>query len=125
VKKTIKVISILIFVAFMLVVLTGCRGNSNRIVATRDIDQMGLQVSERLEITFRDDVVYSITATYEFDSEENAMEYYAIMTMMLEGEDISHSGTTVTMTLTADDLGEGATREEVIRDLEEDGYTIR
>jgi len=129
VKKSIKTIGALALIVFMLVVLTGCFGN-NTIVATREIDEYGIRFSERIEITFdRDDRVESAVLEYDFETEDEARSYYDLMTMLLSDEDIERSGTRVIVRLSAEEFeeedGEAATREEVIRDLEEDGYTVQ
>lgn len=128
-KKSIKTIGALALIVFMLVVLTGCFGN-NTIVATREIDEYGIRFSERIEITFdRDDRVESAVLEYDFETEDEARSYYDLMTMLLSDEDIERSGTRVIVRLSAEEFeeedGEAATREEVIRDLEEDGYTVQ
>jgi len=132
VSKTIKILSITVLMALALVVLTGCGGSSNRIVATRDMSDMGMNATETLEITFRNDTIYSAVATIEFEDEEEAEVYYSIMQMVdMEGIEFSLSGSTLTMTLDVEDfVGDISSEDEVSRDemieiLEEQGYTIR
>ena len=128
-KKSIKVTGALLLVALMLIALTACGRSSNRVVATRDNDEMGLGFSERVEVTFVNDRVDKVVNTYEFEDEESAEMFYMLMGMGIPEEYIEMDGTTVTMTLRSEDFAEegeeGATREEVIRDLEEDGFTIQ
>ncbi|MCL2354947.1 MAG: hypothetical protein FWC68_03610 [Oscillospiraceae bacterium] len=131
-SKTIKILSITVLMALALVVLTGCGGSSNRIVATRDMSDMGMNATETLEITFRNDTIYSAVATIEFEDEEEAEVYYSIMQMVdMEGIEFSLSGSTLTMTLDVEDfVGDISSEDEVSRDemieiLEEQGYTIR
>jgi len=87
---------------------------------------MGLSLTETLEITFDGDTVEEIVATFEFEDEDAARGWYEFMVMVLD-EDISRSGTTITMTASLEefDFDEDTTREEVEEFLEEEGYTIR
>ena len=119
-KQTIKVVSVIAMLILMLLVLAGCFGN-NTLVATRENTQGGSTVVETVEMTFRNDRLETTTVTYEFETEEEAEEWYEIATSVFEGMyTVTRSGTTVTM----EESG-GPTREELIEQLEEEGYTIR
>ena len=128
-KKSIKLVGALSVIVLMLVVLTGCRGNNNTLVAVMEHNEHGVSITETLEITFDGDTIEEIVSNLEFETEEEAIEYYEIVSMFLDSENISRSGRTVSVTYDLDEmLGENAadmTREEIEEMLEEEGYTIR
>ena len=126
-KKSIKIIGALSIIVLMVVVLTGCRNNT--LTATKEHSDMGLEFTETLEITFRGNVIDKIIATLDFEDEDTAISWYEIMSIMQEDEDeeLTRSGTSVTMSLNPEDLNfdEDTTRDEVKEELERQGYTIK
>ena len=128
-KKTTRNIAIVMLLAVMLISLTGCFGN--KLVATRESDEMGVKVKETMEVTFKNDKANEVKATYEFDKTEDADMYYGLMSAFFPDGSTEQKGKKIIMTLKAEDfLGEGeeadgASKEEIKKQLEEQGYKVK
>jgi len=115
VKKTIKIVGAAVVLMAMLLVLVGC--GSDRVVATRD----GEGYTERMEIVLENGRIGRVTTTYEFEDDEEADMQYEIMNLMFPEDGIvSRDGNAITMV-----MDERITRDELIEELEDQGFTVR
>ena len=134
-KKTLKVLLLVAFMAVILLALTGC---GDKIVATRETEEMGVKMEEKIEISFKKDKVNKVKMTYTFDDKDTAEAMSGIlkMSMSMVGEDsgfdVERKGKKVIMKLDAEafaemsgeDLGE-VDKVALIEELEEDGYKVK
>ena len=136
-KKTVKITLLLALMAILVFALAGCGGD--KLVATKS-DEDG---DEKVEITFKDDVVSEVKMTYTFKDEENAKQMkdmYDMITAMggeegseaLKGMDIKLDGKKVTITMDAKAFAESEgseinelTKDSIRKELEEAGYTVK
>lgn len=135
-KKTLKVLLLVAFMAVVLLALTGC---GDKLVATRETEEDGMKVEEKIEISFKKDKISKVKMTYKFDSEKNAELMAGIFNMgmaMAEEEDmgfdVKQKGKKVIVKLDAEAYAEmsGEDMEEVSKDeikesLEEEGYKVK
>lgn len=133
-KKTLKA---LLLVAFMLVTLLALTGCGDKLVATRETEEMGMKMEEKIEVSFKDDKVNKVKMTYTFDSKEQAESMKSLFTlgMSMSGEttnlDIKQSGKKLTIEADAEAYAELAgedvdiSKDELREQLEEEGYTVK
>ncbi len=133
-KKTLKA---LLLVAFMLVTLLALTGCGDKLVATRETEEMGIKMEEEIEVSFKDDKVNKVKMTYTFDSKEQAesMESLFTLGMSMSGEttnlDIKQSGKKLIIEADAEAYAELAgedvdiSKDELREQLEEAGYTVK
>ena len=133
-KKTLKS---LLLVAFMLVTLLALPGCGDKLVATRETEEMGVKMEEEIEVSFKDDKVNKVKMTYTFDSKEQAeaMKSLFSLGMSMNGEttnlDIKQKGKKLTIEADAEAYAELAgedvdiSKDELREQLEEEGYTVK
>ena len=133
-KKTLKS---LLLVSFMLVILLALTGCGDKLVATRETEEMGMKMEEKIEVSFKDDKVNKVKMTYTFDSKEQAESMKSLFTlgMSMSGEttnlDIKQSGKKLTIEADAEAYAELAgedvdiSKDELREQLEEEGYTVK
>lgn len=133
-KKTLKA---LLLVAFMLVTLLALTGCGDKLVATRETEEMGMKMEEEIEVSFKDDKVNKVKMTYTFDSKEQAEAMKSLFTlgMSMNGEttnlDIKQRGKKLTIEADAEAYAELAgedvdiSKDELREQLEEEGYTVK
>ena len=133
-KKTLKA---LLLVAFMLVTLLALTGCGDKLVATRETEEMGMKTEEEIEVSFKDDKVNKVKMTYNFDSKEQAEAMKSLFTlgMSMNGEttnlDIKQKGKKLTIEADAEAYAELAgedvdiSKDELREQLEEAGYTVK
>ena len=56
-KKTLKILLLVAFMSLVLFALTGC---GNKLVATRETEEMGMKMKEEVEISFKGDKVNKV-----------------------------------------------------------------
>ena len=133
-KKTLKVVLIISFMAFVLLALTGC---GNKIVATREHEEGGITIKEKVEIDFKKDEITNVKYTFEFDSEEYAEQMKSYIGLMFSGlgTDVEQSGKKITIELDAEVFAEiggldedeltGISKKELKEQLEAEGYKVK
>lgn len=134
-KKTLKSLLVAVFMLVILLALTGC---GNKLVATRETEEMGQKMEEKIEVSFKKDKVNKVKMTYTFDDKDTAEAMAGIlkMGMSMSDEDmkidIKQSGKKVTMTVDAKAYAEMAgedeadmTKEELKEMLEDEGYKVK
>lgn len=133
-KKTLKA---LLLVAFMLVTLLALTGCGDKLVATRETEEMGVKMEEEIEVSFKDDKVNKVKMTYTFDSKEQAeaMESLLSLGMSMNEEtanfDIKQSGKKIIMEADAKAYAEMAgddvdiSKDELREQFEDQGYTVK
>lgn len=133
-KKTLKS---LLLVSFMLVILLALTGCGDKLVATRETEEMGMKMEEKIEVSFKDDKVNKVKMTYTFDSKEQAEAMKSLFTlgMSMNGEttnlDIKQKGKKLTIEADAEAYAELAgedvdiSKDELREQLEEEGYTVK
>ena len=133
-KKTLKS---LLLVSFMLVILLALTGCGDKLVATRETEEMGMKIEEEIEVSFKDDKVNKVKMTYTFDSKEQAeaMKSLFSLGMSMNGEttnlDIKQKGKKLTIEADAEAYAELAgedvdiSKDELREQLEEEGYTVK
>lgn len=131
-KKSIKVALVLAVLALALVLLAGC--GSKKLVATKTTEESGMKIEEKMEITFnKDDKVEKVVETMTFEDEDTAkmmVEMFAGSEEM-EGFEVKQDGKSMIMTMDAKTFAEmegeedSMTREQIKKELEEDGYTVK
>ena len=134
-KKTLKVLLLVAFMSVVLLALTGC---GNKLVATRETEEDGMKVEEKIEISFKKDKVNKVKMTYKFDTEENAELMAGIfkMGMAMSEEDmgfeVEQKGKKVVIELDAKAYAEMSgeevsevSKEELKKQLKEDGYKVK
>ena len=138
-KKTLKILLLVAFMAVILFALTGC---GNKLVATKETEdsEMGT-IKEKYEYTFKKDKIDSVKAIYTFEDKEKAedaeKELNAMMALMSAFSDeeidmeVERSGKKVTMKLDASTFAsmEGedvsVSKDELKEQLEEEGYKVK
>ena len=145
-KKTLKVVLLMLCLLVVLLALTGC---GNKLVATKDVEETSdtPKHKEEVEVSFKNDKVDKVKMTFIFDNDDTAKKYvdeYNAMLQLLksfageeEGEvnlpTLTQSGKKATMELDAktfaemseDEKVESMTREEIKKSLEDEGYTVK
>lgn len=139
-KKIFKIGALIIAMAMLLVLLTGC--GEDKLVATKTTEDntLGLgKYEESVEIKFKDDKVTEIAMISEFEEEESASNMATLLNRGLstseeeiQGLSVLQEGKKVIMKMEAEMFAEQAgisveemTKEALRKSLEEDGYTIK
>lgn len=139
-KKTFKIGALLIVMAILLVLLTGC--GADKIVATKTTEDQGMglgKYEETVEIEFKNDKVNEIKMICEFEKKEAAESMAAIFNLgasmageELEGFSVEQTGKKVIIKMDAKMFAEQEgmqademTKEALKKSLEEDGYTVK
>ncbi len=158
-KKVLKYAVIILAMFTLVVLLTGCGkketpktdnnankgttevSNGNKVVGTKTTtDEDVGTIKERLEATFKNDLIDEVKISFTFDDEETAQfmkDMYDLAKNMAENDDpfkdaiVEKNGTSVTVTMNAEMLEEsqginaqGMNMEEFKEELEIEGYTI-
>ena len=133
-KKTLKA---LLLVSFMLVILLALTGCGDKLVATRETEEMGVKMEEEIEVSFKDDKVNKVKMTYTFDSKEQAEAMKSLLSlgMSMNEEtanfDIKQSGKKIIMEADAKAYAEMAgddvdiSKDELREQFEDQGYTVK
>lgn len=129
-KKKISVLFVTIAMIAMLFVLTGCGGN--KLVATKTTEDsfMG-KYEEKMEISFKNDKADKIVWTQEFESEEKAEAAAAIYKLATTEAkmEVEQKGKKVTIKMAAKDFADedddSMSKEDMKKELEEQGYTVK
>ena len=133
-KKTLKA---LLLVAFMLVTLLALTGCGDKLVATRETEEMGVKMEEEIEVSFKDDKVNKVKMTYTFDSKEQAEAMKSLLSlgMSMNEEtanfDIKQSGKKIIMEADAKAYAEMAgddvdiSKDELREQFDDQGYTVK
>lgn len=133
-KKTLKA---LLLVAFMLVTLLALTGCGDKLVATRETEEMGVKMEEEIEVSFKDDKVNKVKMTYTFDSKEQAEAMKSLLSlgMSMNEEtanfDIKQSGKKIIMEADAKAYAEmvgddvDISKDELREQFEDQGYTVK
>ncbi len=133
-KKTLKS---LLLVSFMLVILLALTGCGDKLVATRETEEMGVKMEEEIEVSFKDDKVNKVKMTYTFDSKEQAEAMKSLLSlgMSMNEEtanfDIKQSGKKIIMEADAKAYAEMAgddvdiSKDELREQFEDQGYTVK
>ena len=137
VKKNEKTLKALLLVAFMLVTLLALTGCGDKLVATRETEEMGVKMEEEIEVSFKDDKVNKVKMTYTFDSKEQAEAMKSLLSlgMSMNEEtanfDIKQSGKKIIMEADAKAYAEMAgddvdiSKDELREQFEDQGYTVK
>ena len=133
-KKTLKS---LLLVSFMLVILLALTGCGDKLVATRETEEMGIKMEEEIEVSFKDDKVNKVKMTYTFDSKEQAEAMKSLLSlgMSMNEEtanfDIKQRGKKIIMEADAKAYAEMAgddvdiSKDELREQFEDQGYTVK
>lgn len=134
-KKSLKILLVVAFMATLLLALTGC---GNKLVATKTTDEDGEKVEERIEVSFKNDKVNKVKMTYTFEKEETAESMKAIFTLgmsmageEIEGFNVEQKGKKVIIEVDEKAFAEmseeeaGMSKEELKEELEEQGYKVK
>lgn len=134
-KKSLKILLVVAFMATLLLALTGC---GNKLVATKTTDEDGEKVEERIEVSFKNDKVNKVKMTYTFEKEETAESMKAIFTLgmsmtgeKIEGFNVEQKGKKVIIEVDEKAFAEmseeeaGMSKAELKEELEEQGYKVK
>ncbi|MCL2383235.1 MAG: hypothetical protein FWC79_03625 [Oscillospiraceae bacterium] len=97
------------------------------LIATKTLEEDGVVAHEEFKINFAGGRPVSGVITYNFEIEENAEEFYMALTMVLMLENVTITGTTVIVTLGAEELDavvDSMTIDDLRRELEREGYIV-
>lgn len=133
-KKTLKIMLVVAFLSIALFALTGC---GNKLVATRESEEMGMKMKEKVEISFKNDKVNKVKMTYTFDDKDTAESMKSLFSLGFtmsgssDGVKIKQSGKKVIIKLDGEAYAdmeseyEDLSKDELKEELEEDGYTVK
>lgn len=133
-KKTLKIMLVVAFLSIALFALTGC---GNKLVATRESEEMGMKMKEKVEISFKNDKVNKVKMTYTFDDKDTAESMKSLLSLGFtmsgssDGVEIKQNGKKVIITLDSEAYAdmeseyEDLSKDELKEALEEDGYTVK
>lgn len=133
-KKTLKIMLVVAFLSIALFALTGC---GNKLVATRESEEMGMKMKKKVEISFKNDKVNKVKMTYTFDDKDTAESMKSLLSLGFtmsgssDGVEIKQSGKKVIITLDSEAYAdmeseyEDLSKDELKEALEEDGYTVK
>lgn len=134
-KKSLKILLVVAFMATLLLALTGC---GNKLVATKTTDEDGEKVEERIEVSFKNDKVNKVKMTYTLEKEETAESMKAIFTLgmsmtgeKIEGFNVEQKGKKVIIEVDEKAFAEmseeeaGMSKKELKEELEEQGYKVK
>ena len=113
----------------------------NKLVATRDVEEEGIEYKVRAEIKFKKDEVSKMKITCKMDSEDDAKKIesslHSVFTMAaafsgeeLNDYEIKRNGKKVTMELEGESAKQmtsewGENKEEIKEELEEQGFKVK
>lgn len=140
-KKTLQRIGYVVILAVILLALTGC---GNKIVATKQVDDLGVKYEETIEIGIKKDKVSSMKYVWKFEDESAAQEMKKTLDEVVAGNGamealtgesldtkVEQKGKKITVTFSSDkfgtdslDLSDGK-KEELIKSLEDSGYKVK
>lgn len=140
-KKTLKVLGIVVLVLVMLLALTGC---GNKVIATKDVDEDGVEYKQRIEYKFKGDKVENIKMTMTFKDKDTAEKMneqleqaMSLMSAFGGGIDIEPElkGKKIIMEIDVKEYAEMAgvdedeiestSKKELKEELKEQGYKVR
>lgn len=133
-KKTLKIMLVVAFLSIALFALTGC---GNKLVATRESEEMGMKMKEKVEISFKNDKINKVKMTYTFDDKDTAESMKSLFSLGFtmsgssDGVKIKQSGKKVIIELDGEAYAdmeseyEDLSKDELKEALEEDGYTVK
>ncbi len=136
-KKFLKGLVLACLMLVMLFSLTGC---GNKLVATKDVEESGIEYKTKMEITFKKDNVDKVKLTCTTKNEDDAKKVesslHATVTVLSAWADddldyeITRKGKKVVMKLEGEAAGlmasdEGKTKDEIREELEEDGFKVK
>lgn len=144
-KKTLKILVLVVTMLLVVLALTGC---GNKLVATKEneANETTPKYKEELEMTFKNDKINKVKMTCTFETNEDAKKFVddynsilALYKALAEDSDdfnlpeLKQSGKKAVMEVDAETYeklsdGEGntnMTKEEVKKQLEEQGYTVK
>ena len=139
-KKSLKILLLVAIMLVMVLALTGC---GNKLVATKESEETGLdgttmKYEEKIEVTFKKDKINSVKMTYKFEDEKSAESMKAMFDLVkaFGGEelkiDVEQKGKTLVIDLDAEayaEMAEGEeadmTKAELKAELEEQGYKVK
>jgi len=129
-KKTLRYIYLLAIIAIILITLTACGGD--KLVATKTSEAEGAISKETWEISFKNNEPTEIKAIFEFDDPEMATAYYEAAEMIMpEASNVTKDGNKLSFTVSPEsfeDFGDaisGKTKDDIKKQLEADGYTVK
>lgn len=124
-KKTILSSILLVVMAAMLFVLTGCA--NSKLVATKTVNEEGMKYEEKIEIKFKKKIANEIKMTMTFEDEDTAN---TVAKYFKGQEGFEQKGKKITMKMKVEDLAKGESKDKLTRDylkkeLKEDGYKVK
>lgn len=133
-KKTLKAILVAVIMLVVLLALTGC---GNKLVATKESEQNGVKVDEKIEVSFKKDKVNSVKMTYTFETKEQAEAMKGLFNLGLSMTedvkmDVDQKGKKLIIKVDAKGYAEMAgtdevdmSKDELKETLEEEGYKVK
>ena len=138
-KKTLKVLLLVAFMAVVLFALTGC---GDKLVATKETEDATMgNIEEKIEFTFKKDKLNTVKMTYKFEDKETAEEaekdFNDLMDLVAEYGDeeldveVKRNGKKLTIKLDASTFasmeGEDVeiSKDELKEELEDEGYKVK
>lgn len=124
-KKTILSSILLVIMAAMLFVLTGCA--NSKLVATKTVEEAGMKYEQKIEIKFKKKIANEIKMTMTFEDEDTAN---TVAKFFKDEEGFEQKGKKITMKMKVEDLAKGESKDKLTRDylkkeLKEDGYKVK
>lgn len=124
-KKTILSSILLVVMAAMLFVLTGCA--NSKLVATKTVEEAGMKYEQKIEIKFKKKIANEIKMTMTFEDEDTAN---TVAKFFKDEEGFEQKGKKITMKMKVEDLAKGESKDKLTRDylkkeLKEDGYKVK
>lgn len=124
-KKTILSSILLVIMAAMLFVLTGCA--NSKLVATKTVEEAGMKYEQKIEIKFKKKIANEIKMTMTFEDEDTAN---TVAKFFKDQEGFEQKGKKITMKMKVEDLAKGESKDKLTRDylkkeLKEDGYKVK
>lgn len=104
----------------MLITLTAY-GN-NKLVATKELVANGVEFKETQEVIFKSNKASLTIVTYQFETEEDANNYYKTISIAVLQDMVEIQENKVIMTITHNPLGKSKT--EYKKQLKEAGYEV-
>ena len=124
-KKTILSSILLVIMAAMLFVLTGCA--NSKLVATKTVEEAGMKYEQKIEIKFKKKIANEIKMTMTFEDEDTAN---TVAKFFKDEEGFEQKGKKITMKMKVEDLAKGESKDKLTRDylkkeLKDDGYKVK
>ena len=141
-KKTLKVLGLVILIGLIIISLTGCGKDKTedeaieKLVATKITEDETIgNYKETIIVTYKEDKVETISMEMEFDKEEIAKTMYEYINMEMSSEDgteVKQEGKKLIISMDQSTYveSEGTTEEDMTKEafkksLEESGYTVK